>query len=85
MADSQKTEQPTQRRLKKAREEGNFVSSRQFMAGTQFLAFVTLLRLFGQPWLVSLRAIMASTFQLASSREFSAFAAGCRFSPRAAL
>jgi flagellar biosynthetic protein FlhB len=30
-----------------------------------------LLRLFGQPWLVSLRAIMASTFQLASSREFS--------------
>ena len=35
MADSQKSEQPTQRRLKKARDEGNFVSSRQFIAGTQ--------------------------------------------------
>lgn len=71
MADSQKTEQPTQRRLKKAREEGNFVSSRQFIAGTQFLAFVTLLRMFGQPWLVSLRTIMASSFRLAASHEFS--------------
>ncbi len=39
----QKTEQPTQRRMKKAREEGNFPTARVFVSALQFLAFVALL------------------------------------------
>src|ERR1041384_4358237 len=48
MADKdQKTEQPTQRRLQKAREEGNFVSARLFVGALQFAAFVFALRSWG--------------------------------------
>jgi flagellar biosynthetic protein FlhB len=44
MADrGQQTEQPTQRRLERARKEGRFPSSREFPAAVQFLAFVALL------------------------------------------
>ena len=42
MAD-QKTEKPTQRRLNKAREEGNFPTARTFVGALQFVAFVALL------------------------------------------
>ena len=44
MADQrQKTEQPTQRRLQKAREEGQFPAAREFVAALQFLAFAAVL------------------------------------------
>ena len=36
----QKTEQPTQQRLQKARREGRFPSSRDFLSALQFLSFV---------------------------------------------
>ncbi|MCX6621250.1 MAG: EscU/YscU/HrcU family type III secretion system export apparatus switch protein [Acidobacteria bacterium] len=39
----QKTEQPTQRCKDKAREEGRFAASREFVSGMQFLAFTALL------------------------------------------
>jgi flagellar biosynthetic protein FlhB len=39
----QKTEKPTQRRLEKAREEGQFAISREFLGSLQFVAFLTLL------------------------------------------
>jgi flagellar biosynthesis protein FlhB len=65
MADGQKTEQPTHRRLQKAREEGNFASSRQFISGTQFLIFVAMLKFFGDKWLAIMRLVMASTFKRA--------------------
>lgn len=40
MADSgQRTEQPTQRRLDRARREGNFPASREFVSAVQFLGF----------------------------------------------
>ncbi len=56
MADSgQKTEKPTQQRLKKTREKGQFAASREFVAGTQFLAFVASLSAFGSDWLDNLR------------------------------
>lgn len=71
MADAQKTEQPTQQRLKKAREEGNFASSRQFISGVQFLLFVSLLRLFGEQWLGSMRAVMGSLLKRAFSPSLS--------------
>ena len=71
MADPQKSEKPTQRRLLKAREQGNFASSRQFIAGMQFLSFVTLLHFFGGTWVTSMRVVMTSTLRLAFGPEFS--------------
>ena len=63
MADQQKTEQPTQRRLKKAREEGNFPTAKVFVNALQFVVFVWLLRSWGPGWIQSLRASMASLLQ----------------------
>ncbi|MEK7751871.1 MAG: EscU/YscU/HrcU family type III secretion system export apparatus switch protein [Acidobacteriota bacterium] len=48
---SQKTEQPTQRRVEKARTEGNFSSSKEFVSAVQFLAFVWILSKWGGTWL----------------------------------
>jgi len=39
----EKTEKPTQRRLDKARREGQFASSKEFVSALQFTAFMTLL------------------------------------------
>jgi flagellar biosynthetic protein FlhB len=63
MADQQKTEQPTQRRLKKAREEGNFPTARVFVNALQFLVFVALLHSWGPAWVQSLRGSMAALLQ----------------------
>src|SRR5580658_5495652 len=63
MADQQKTEQPTQRRMKKARDEGNFPTARVFVNAMQFVVFVWLLRSWGPSWIQSLRASMASLLQ----------------------
>jgi flagellar biosynthetic protein FlhB len=46
----QKSEKPTQRRLVKAREEGNFPTARLFVNAVQFLAFVSLLHSWGPGW-----------------------------------
>jgi flagellar biosynthetic protein FlhB len=44
MADrSQKTEKPTQRRIHKAREDGQFAVSREFISSLQFVAFLALI------------------------------------------
>ncbi len=72
MADKdQKTEQPTQRRLRKAREEGNFPNARVFVGALQFLAFVALLRAWGPGWIQSLRASIAAILQHALSPALS--------------
>jgi flagellar biosynthetic protein FlhB len=47
VAEEQKSEQPTQQRLKKAREEGNFPASREFISAVQFTGFVTLSVIYG--------------------------------------
>jgi flagellar biosynthesis protein FlhB len=70
MADGQKTEQPTPRRRQKAREEGNFASSRQFISGTQFLVFVVLLNFFGEKWVSTMRLAMGSTIARAFTTDF---------------
>ena len=59
----QKTEQPTQRRMKKAREEGNFPTARVFVGALQFLAFVSLLHAWGPEWLQDIRASIAALFE----------------------
>ena len=51
----QRTEKPTPRRLKKAREEGNFPTSPSFVAALQFLAFVSLLSYSGPRWVGQFR------------------------------
>jgi flagellar biosynthesis protein FlhB len=40
----QQTEKPTKRKLEKARREGQFPSSREFLAALQFFTFTVLLR-----------------------------------------
>lgn len=63
----QKTEQPTPRRLQKARERGQFATSREFLAGVQFFFFVALLSLYGESWFGGaqsmMRALLAGAFR----------------------
>ncbi len=66
MADEQKTEQPTQRRLKKAREQGQFPTSRQFVSALQFCVFAWLLGHWAGKWftqlVVTARGLLARAF-----------------------
>ncbi len=59
MAD-QSTEQPTQRRLDKARREGRFAISREFVSAAQFLIFVWVLSIYGRQWFGSMGDAMRS-------------------------
>jgi flagellar biosynthesis protein FlhB len=56
----QKTEQPTQRRMRKAREDGNFPSARTFVGALQFLAFVAIIHSWGGGWIVAIRQSMTA-------------------------
>lgn len=74
MADPEKSEKPSARRMLKAREQGNFLSSQQFISGAQFLAFVSILHLFGAQWFNSLSFVMSAMLNRAFSRtEFSLY------------
>src|ERR1700730_11372064 len=68
MADtSTKTEKPTQRRLLKARREGQFASSKDCVGGLQFALIVAAFATFGSTWLATLkrctRAVIAQAFR----------------------
>lgn len=68
MADkSQRTEQPTPRRIEKARREGRFPTSREFVAAVQFLVFVIAAAAFGKSMVAGLlegtRRGLAQAFQ----------------------
>jgi flagellar biosynthetic protein FlhB len=67
MADSGKTEQPTQRKLEKARKEGQFPSAKEFVSALQFMIFLGLLGGGGAAWFqtlrVSTRVVLASAFK----------------------
>ena len=68
MADQgQKSEKPTKRRLDKARREGQFPASREFLAGLQFLTFVVLAGVGGAGFLERTRE-MARYFLSAAFR-----------------
>ena len=69
MADSsQRTEKPTQRRLDRARREGHFPASREFVAACQFAGFVALSVIFAGPafWAAArlMRKLLAAAFSL---------------------
>ncbi|HUB82909.1 MAG TPA: EscU/YscU/HrcU family type III secretion system export apparatus switch protein [Bryobacteraceae bacterium] len=69
MADQSKTEQPTQRRLDKAREEGQFPSAREFVGALQFMVFLALLAAGGTAWLAQFAASVRSLLAMAFTRE----------------
>lgn len=53
---SQRTEQPTQKRQNKAREEGQYPSARQFLSGIQFCMCVYLIDHYGADWMEGLKS-----------------------------
>src|ERR1700733_9278721 len=55
---SQQTEKATPRRLEKARKEGRFVAARDFVAGVQFLVFVSIAAAWSLRMLSSLKDVM---------------------------
>lgn len=67
MADKgQRTEPPTQQRIQKAREDGRFPASREFVSGIQFLAWAAVLNLAGvwlPPALSTFRGLLAAAFR----------------------
>jgi flagellar biosynthetic protein FlhB len=69
---SGKTEEPTQRRLLKARREGQFAAARELVAALQFTIFLMLLRAASTSWLDGFRRSVAELFRSAYSRDLSA-------------
>src|SRR5579871_931715 len=66
-----KTEPPTQRRLEKARREGQFPSAREFVAALQFLVFLLVLGLGGARWFQAFRQTTRHWFALAFAGDLS--------------
>ncbi|MEO8371816.1 MAG: EscU/YscU/HrcU family type III secretion system export apparatus switch protein, partial [Candidatus Solibacter sp.] len=70
MADkSGKTEEPTQQRLKKAREQGQFPAAKEFVAALQFMVFLTLLGSGGPAWFAQFRQTTRDMMRLAFEPE----------------
>jgi flagellar biosynthetic protein FlhB len=65
----QKTEQPTPKRLDKARKEGQFPTARQFVSAMQFIAFVAVLEAWGGQWFAELRLLMRHALAAAFSAQ----------------
>src|SRR5579862_8822525 len=69
---SSKTEQPTERRLKKAREEGQFPAAKEFVSALQFLVFLGLLAAGGANWFEQFRLTTRDIFARAFAGELQA-------------
>lgn len=68
MADKwQRTEDPTPRRLERARQEGQFPAAREFVAALQFAVFVVLLWSFGPYWFMDFLRVFARLLRAAFS------------------
>jgi flagellar biosynthetic protein FlhB len=70
MADPDKTEKASPKQVLKARTEGNFPSTRQFLGGVQFLVFVALLQNLGDNWVDELRLVTISVMHRALRPDF---------------
>lgn len=68
----QRTEKPTQRRLEKARKEGTFPSSREFVSAVQFTGFVAIVAAFGEIWLDRTLRVTRELFHRAFSTDLTA-------------
>jgi flagellar biosynthesis protein FlhB len=62
---SAQTEEPTQRRLQKARQEGQFPPAREFVSALQFMVLLVLLGAGGVNWFGQLRQTAAWLFAMA--------------------
>ena len=70
MADkSGKTEEPTQRRLEKARTDGQFPAAKEFVSALQFMVFLCLLGAGGGHWFGQLRISTRALLHLAFEPE----------------
>jgi flagellar biosynthetic protein FlhB len=69
VADEQRSEQPTQQRVKKARTEGNFPTSREFLSAVQFTGFVTLSVIFGGALIRQVGMLMRTLLEFAFTGE----------------
>src|SRR5215475_3848325 len=58
MASHDKTEQPTGRRLLRARQDGQFVASRELVAAGQFLVFIAIVASWFSQWFTSVKEMM---------------------------
>lgn len=76
----QKTEQPTQRRKDKARKEGRFAVSREFVSGVQLLAFTALLSASALSLLQTFRLLTRQLITRAYGAEMTAHQAAVWFS-----
>jgi flagellar biosynthetic protein FlhB len=65
VADEQREEKPTQKRLDKARKEGNFPASREFISAVQFTGFVTLSVTFGGALMRQIAMLMRRLLEFA--------------------
>ena len=66
---SSKTEQPTQRRLQKARDEGQFPNAKEFVSALQFMVFLGIVGAGGAAWFAQFRQTTRSLFAFAYTRE----------------
>lgn len=69
MADSSKSEPATQRRMEKARDEGQFPAAREFVSALQFMVFLALLGAGGAAWFAQFCQTTRSLFKLAFTSE----------------
>src|SRR5579859_5341477 len=68
MADnSQRTEQPTPRRIEKARKDGDFPVAREFVAAMQFFTFVSLAAAYFPDWIRAVQAALITGLRQAFS------------------
>lgn len=64
---SQRTEQPTPRRLEKARRDGEFPEAREFVGALQFFAFISLAAAYFPEWILGVQAAMITGLRQAFS------------------
>jgi flagellar biosynthetic protein FlhB len=70
----EKSEKPTLQRLKKAREDGQFLSSRGVLSAVQFLVFVSLIGNLLPAWITGLGRAVVRLYQTALTGEISLLA-----------
>ena len=63
MADSNKTEQPTGKRVERARTEGQFATSRDLLAAANFLVFLGVLGAWFPNWLAGMKQMLRQALE----------------------
>ncbi len=69
MADGNKSEKPTLQRLKKAREQGQFLSARGMITAVEFVAALVLISNLLPPWMAKLEGITVGLLQSAMTGD----------------